>query len=116
MKYINICKDCKTKDIRVENGQYFMVLNILWEKFGVGEDLLCLDCFENRLGRYLVKGEVTDCPVNRLNPLLCRLVTDNLWPDGEIVSKEERFARTGQNPDGSLKPETIDKILKLARK
>jgi len=38
----------------------------LWEKYGVGEKMLCIGCMEDRLGHKLTKEDITDCPVNTL--------------------------------------------------
>ncbi|GHB45636.1 hypothetical protein GCM10008106_28330 [Mongoliitalea lutea] len=47
----------------------FMVLNELWEKFGVGKNHLCMDCFEKRLNRKLTKDDLTKCFLNEnVNP------------------------------------------------
>lgn len=61
------CKDCQK---RIVSTNYFMVKNDLWEKFGVGKGLLCIDCFEARLGRKLIASDLLEnCFVNEeVNP------------------------------------------------
>jgi hypothetical protein len=44
--------------------KWFMVTNQLWEKHGVGKKMLCMDCFEIRIGRKLTGEDLLDCFVN----------------------------------------------------
>lgn len=69
-----ICKDCG-KDIFENPVDYFMVTDELWEQYGVGKGLLCLDCFEKRLGRPLVKEDIKICELNiEWNPYTRKLL------------------------------------------
>ncbi len=61
-----VCFDCQSK---ISTTKYFMVTNDLWEKYGVGEKHLCMDCFQIRLGRPLKKTDLMECFVNeKINP------------------------------------------------
>lgn len=46
------CSDCEI-DTRKDKKDYYIVIDSLWDEFGVGEGWLCITCFENRLGRKL---------------------------------------------------------------
>lgn len=43
-----------------------MVKDDLWNEFGAGENLLCVDCFEKSLGRKLLLGDFTFCTTNAI--------------------------------------------------
>ena len=58
-----ICKDCD-KDTLIDDKDYYMITPELWEKHGVGKDMLCMDCMEKRLGHKLTKEEIVLCPIN----------------------------------------------------
>jgi hypothetical protein len=46
-----------------------MVKDALWKEFGVGNKVLCLKCFERRLGREIRFEDLTDCMINKkVNP------------------------------------------------
>jgi hypothetical protein len=53
------CHDCDDDDI-----EYYMVQNDLWEKYGCGLGMLCIDCLEERIGRKLTVEDFTDCNAN----------------------------------------------------
>lgn len=62
------CADCG-KDTSQDLRDYYMVTFKLWKKHGVGKRMLCMDCFEKRLGRKLKAEDILDCPVNTMwNP------------------------------------------------
>ena len=42
------CYDCN-KDLLLYIKDYYMIRFDLWDKFGVGEHQLCMDCMEIRL-------------------------------------------------------------------
>lgn len=65
------CKDCGIDTIHGDN--FYMVQFDLWKKYGVGEDMLCMDCFEKRLGRPLTEKDFIDCPVNDWNERVTKL-------------------------------------------
>lgn len=67
-----ICSDCKKNCHRIERD-YYMVKNRLWRKYGVRKNVLCMDCFEFRLGRQLKKSDFIKCFVNELNPVYQKL-------------------------------------------
>jgi len=60
--FMGECHDCESEDF-----QYYSVKNELWEQYGFGLGLLCLPCFEKRLGRKLTKDDFIDCPLNDEN-------------------------------------------------
>lgn len=61
------CKDCDYNFVENYFGDGFMVKNNLWDKYGVGENMLCMDCFEKRMGRKFTAADFTDCPLNGIN-------------------------------------------------
>lgn len=55
--------------------EYLMVHDHLWEKYGVGNELLCISCFEKPLARPLNAPYLTDVPVNPIgNPYTKELI------------------------------------------
>ena len=60
------CKDCKKDTFLSSDIDYYMVTHELWKKYGVGEDMLCISCFEDRLGRKLTKNDLLDCALNEI--------------------------------------------------
>lgn len=59
------CFDCG-KDT-CNGHDYYVVWDYLWKKFGVGDGMLCIQCFEKRIGRKLTKEDFVPCPVNVMN-------------------------------------------------
>lgn len=56
---------CATCDVNVMKiGEYYMVTNDLWKRYGVGRGMLCIGCLEERLGRELTSVDFTDVPIN----------------------------------------------------
>lgn len=62
-----ICKDCG-KDTGIDEKDYYMVTHQVWDEYGVGKDMLCMDCMESRIGHPLNKSDILDCPLNTMNP------------------------------------------------
>lgn len=71
------CHDCG-KDTSEDFKDYFMVKHELWKQWGVGRKLLCMDCFEKRLGRKLTKDDLLpDCLINySWNPYTKKLLNN----------------------------------------
>lgn len=46
--------------------QYFMVVDYIWEEFGAGDKMLCMDCLEARAGRRMMLNEFTYCITNAI--------------------------------------------------
>jgi len=84
----NCCADCgeyifKFVDIipQIINGKlvdflaknYFMVKKNLWEKFGNGDKMLCINCFEKRMGRSLEIEDFLYCEATLGNLKFCKL-------------------------------------------
>jgi hypothetical protein len=68
----NICFDCKDK---IRPVRYFMVIDTLWNKYGVDKDFLCVDCFEKRIGRKLIGSDLMPCFVNeKVNPAIIKIL------------------------------------------
>lgn len=68
----NCCGDCgiyALKDLK----DYFMVTPQLWDEFGNGHGLLCLNCFRKRIQRKFKKDDFTDAPINKVNPFINEL-------------------------------------------
>lgn len=59
-----ICFECNKNLYQIK--QYYMVNDDLWNQFGVGENLLCTDCFEKSLGRRLLLDDFTFCTTNAI--------------------------------------------------
>lgn len=59
-----ICIDCKQ-----EEPTLFMVKNDLWISVAEKRDILCIDCFEHRLGRPILPDDLLDCGVTRVMKL-----------------------------------------------
>lgn len=65
---IDFCSDCKI-DTRKNLKDFYMVKDHLWDEFGVGKGMLCMECFEKRLGRKLGPSDLAYCVVNtEVNP------------------------------------------------
>ena len=60
------CCDCG-KDCFIDDRDYYMIQHDLWEKHGVGEGMLCMDCIEGRLGHKLTKEEILPCFVTEIH-------------------------------------------------
>lgn len=58
------CYDCGM-DLE-EIKQYFMVKDHLWQKYGVGKNMLCMDCFEKKIGRRLLLDDFSYTSVNAI--------------------------------------------------
>ena len=54
------CEDCKRNSIGSRN--IFMVKNKLWKRYGNGERLLCIRCFQKRTGRKLKEKHFLNIP------------------------------------------------------
>lgn len=62
------CKDCG-KDCSIDDKDYYMVTFELWEKYGVGSEMLCMNCMEERIGHKLTKNDILKCPITQVfNP------------------------------------------------
>lgn len=61
---VQICGDCG-RDVRVIRSCY-MLLRGLWEQYGNGDGLLCMDCLEQRMGRQVVLDDFADTLVNAI--------------------------------------------------
>lgn len=60
-----ICKGCG-KDCSIDNKDYYMVTNEIWDKYGVGEGMLCMDCMEERIEHKLTKDDILPCPLTQI--------------------------------------------------
>lgn len=70
-----ICKDCGI-DTKNDLKDFYMVKDQLWKEFGVGKGMLCIDCFEKRLGRKLAPSDLMFCFVNTMvNPYTIEIFT-----------------------------------------
>jgi len=70
--YEILCVDCGVDVQPIQNGpraERYVVHDEVWAAAGMtpngGE--LCVGCIESRLGRQLVPGDFTDCPMNDLS-------------------------------------------------
>ena len=56
------CADCGVDTI--ERGEFYMVVDSVWEHASGGQEMLCIGCLEQRIGRILTADDFTDVPVN----------------------------------------------------
>lgn len=54
------CVGCG-KDTFLDDKDYYMVQFHIWEKHGVGKNMLCMDCIEERIGHKLTKEDILPC-------------------------------------------------------
>jgi len=54
------CKDCN-KDCLINDKDYYVVTNEIWDHYGVSKGMLCMDCLESRIGHKLTKDEILPC-------------------------------------------------------
>lgn len=66
------CQDCR-KSCLDTDYDYYMVKDHIWELHGVGDEMLCIECLQKRIGRDLVYKDFTDCPLNEKNPFVQKL-------------------------------------------
>ena len=59
-----ICADCKVDTSFDGVNEYYMVHKHIWDEHGASEDMLCIGCLEQRMGRELTSLDFTDAPVN----------------------------------------------------
>ena len=71
-----ICPDCG-KNTNIDNKDYYMVTDELWHKHGNGEGMICVDCFEKRLGRKLTKNDIKHCPLTMETNLYTKSILNN---------------------------------------
>jgi hypothetical protein len=71
-----ISKKCIDCGKNAQTGEeYFMVHDQLWEKYGAGNELLCISCFEKRMGRKLKSDDLQGVFVNEIvNPNTSKLL------------------------------------------
>lgn len=80
-----ICVDCH-KNTYGTNKDYYMVRDDLWRTFGVKRGMLCMTCFERRLGRETVGSDFTDVPINIMN----KYVRDRKYYDADWYGEFEK--------------------------
>ena len=72
-RILSRCADCGVGTLTL--GEYYMVLDHVWEQAWAGrrkpwhgkvpgQEILCIGCLEQRIGRTLTAGDFTDAPVN----------------------------------------------------
>ena len=59
------CKDCG-KNTTKGSENYYMVLFVLWDTYGV-DGMLCIRCLEERVGRKLTYYDFTNARINKIN-------------------------------------------------
>jgi hypothetical protein len=47
-----------------EIGEYYMVADAIWERYGPTDGCLCIGCLEDRMGRRLQPDDFKDIPLN----------------------------------------------------
>lgn len=65
-KMVHPCADCgiDTTKAGVYDNNYYMVKDRIWDKYGVGEGFLCLECLQKRLGRPFRPTDFNDSVLN----------------------------------------------------
>lgn len=58
------CVDCDKDTLNSSSKDYYMVTDKLWDKYGVGERMLCMECMETRIGHKLTPEDISDCSIN----------------------------------------------------
>ena len=87
---ITNCADCGTGTFAL--GEYYMVHDDLWEQAWAGrrkpwhcidgQEMLCIGCLEQRLGRTLLRCDFTDAPINDPdNPAISERLRDRMTTD-----------------------------------
>lgn len=75
--FIRFCLDCKRNVTDLE--EMFMVFDEVWlEVVRNRQGMLCVKCFEKRLGRQLVHGDFTHCHLNAGKENKSQLLLDRL--------------------------------------
>lgn len=69
------CVDCG-KDTWDNPRDYYMVKDKVWNKYGLRDvrGMICVGCFESRLGHKLKITEITLCPLNFENPYTVKII------------------------------------------
>lgn len=70
-------KDVQCPDCGKPWPDMFIVKDHLWREFGVGKGLICLNCFERRLGRKIVPTDLQPCGCTRLALRLAGMLDEN---------------------------------------
>lgn len=62
-----MCKDCGIDTSPFGIDEYYMVHDEVWEQSGMDGlgGMLCLECLEARIGRYLEVADFTNIPMNK---------------------------------------------------
>lgn len=72
-----ICKDCY-KDCFDDLKDYYTIKHHLWNTYGVGKGMLCMDCMEKRLGHKLYASDILICPLTtEYNPYTISILKNN---------------------------------------
>lgn len=90
------CADCGINTIEI--NEFYMVENELWDSHGAGEGMLCVGCFEERLGRELRPSDFSRARCN--------------WNWCDLDNHSERLSdRIGCNPP----PENDEMLMRLRK-
>lgn len=66
------CKGCG-KNCFLSEYDYYMIQDRLWNACGVGNEMLCIECLQTRIGRKLTYKDFTNCPLNEKNTFVQKL-------------------------------------------
>ena len=78
----HVCVDCGVDTFVI--GEWYMVQNALWKQAWEGRprprrEILCIGCFEQRIGRWLVASDFQAAPLNDpADPAISPLMRDRL--------------------------------------
>lgn len=59
------CKDCGIYTWTDHDA--YMVKNYIWDIYGVGDGMLCMECLQKRMGFFLRANHFISCELNREN-------------------------------------------------
>lgn len=110
-----ICEDCKSTEM-LENyfGKAYSVKTELWNKYGNGDGMLCLKCFEKRLGRKLITEDFIECPLTFMNEDYWKIVFDNINYKGffSIIKDDYKIEENQEKIEKTISPIKTRKRIK----
>lgn len=115
-----ICEDCGCeqprgigpKRVSSINGHYMVNHNLWRSVFGEGRGLLCVTCFQIRLGRKLTPQDFKDCSLNRrlgsAFNILCWEEVQSMWAD--LFGPEESVIEESNDFQKATPAEIVEEI------
>ena len=105
-----ICVDCG-RDTWKDDKDYYMIRFDLWNKYGVGEKMLCMKCIETRLGHKLTRDDITDCTLNHMN-----YYTSKLFDKEKVTNENFNYQDRIKNApdDATLRKSIVENEMETA--